>query len=446
MGDETMKQSAFLLLLTLAISLGAIVNIGDEYIGSTPMGPFRKTLETYSYIGQDYDVVSRICYHYDVDDPVRLVKIVYTFDEPDGGHTETVYEYLEFDDYRQKIESIYVFDDQWNQYPDGYLLEIQTTYKYDLQDKLLERIMEYYRDSCSERTVYEYDDRGNLVQETTYVSLYSDTVPYQAITSGYDGQNRLIYNREIGIYETIETWQTWTNHSQPDSIYTLGEDWESIQRNFFDANEQVFHHEYCIKYWNGAPWDRLDTYYQYVTAHQIYFPTQTTTVFSRVYEDGSVEELSNEVDNYIYSDDYHRVTFGDYTYVYDDNWLLAERQRAYGNLVEETITYTWEQYATPNDDPVAVPQVMVSAYPNPARGMVNISLNKSSANAPTAARIYNLKGQLVRSLDISQMSSDQYLYNWDCKDQRNNAVPAGIYLIRIKTQSGEISKKVTVLK
>jgi flagellar hook assembly protein FlgD len=78
--------------------------------------------------------------------------------------------------------------------------------------------------------------------------------------------------------------------------------------------------------------------------------------------------------------------------------------------------------------------------------MVNISLSKSDVRKPVEAKIYNIKGQLVRSLEVGNLSSDQYLYNWDCKDQRNNAVPAGIYLIRIKTERGEVSKKVTVLK
>ncbi|MGI6198424.1 MAG: FlgD immunoglobulin-like domain containing protein, partial [Candidatus Cloacimonadaceae bacterium] len=62
------------------------------------------------------------------------------------------------------------------------------------------------------------------------------------------------------------------------------------------------------------------------------------------------------------------------------------------------------------------------------------------------AKVYNIKGQLVRRLEVSEKTSDQYLYNWDCKDRNNRAVPAGVYLIRIKTNSGEISKKVTVIK
>jgi flagellar hook assembly protein FlgD len=78
--------------------------------------------------------------------------------------------------------------------------------------------------------------------------------------------------------------------------------------------------------------------------------------------------------------------------------------------------------------------------------MVNISLSKRDAPNPVEAKVYNIKGQLVRNLQVNDLSSDQYHYNWDCKDFHSRDVPAGVYLIRIKTERGEVSKKVTILK
>ena len=75
-----MRKATLLLFLTLAISLGAIVNLGDEYIGSTPMGQFRKTGETVSYRDcyggdGDHDYSRYTYYYYNEFYPTRLDSI-----------------------------------------------------------------------------------------------------------------------------------------------------------------------------------------------------------------------------------------------------------------------------------------------------------------------------------------------------------------------------------
>ncbi|MGI6198420.1 MAG: T9SS type A sorting domain-containing protein [Candidatus Cloacimonadaceae bacterium] len=447
-----MKRVTMLLLLTLAVSLSAIVNLGDEYIGPEPMGPFRKVSQYYS-IWEGYSAGSYTSYFYDEAIPDRLIRIESNSSAFEGGaYSKIYYEYLEFEDHREMVESYYLnWWDGWGEGSDGYELQYVKTYTYDPQDKLLEYI-KVIPGHGTERCYLGYDDNGNLIIEATYQSWVSETELARVITYGYDAQNRRNYKKEVESGQTrLEIWQTWGDHPLPDSTYTWKRGERLIQKHHFDENGQRYYYQQWYKLDSASPWSRTDTHYQYIVAHQIYFPlsaySQTAVVDSI---DAPFVPESTTVDNYVYTNDYHHVsiTQGSYTttYEYDDNWCLTRQSRRDTQNMGYTYNYTWEQYATPSDDPTSAPKALVSAYPNPARGNVNISLSKSSASAPVEAKVYNIKGQLVRSLTVSETRSDQYLYNWDCKDRNNRTVPAGVYLIRIKTQGGEVCKKVTVLR
>ena len=185
-----MRQATVLLILTLAISLGAIVNLGDEYIGPTPMGQFRKTYDRrenstpYFYSNTSYH------YYYDEEIPDRLTLIQSCHDNIDfTTFSKLIYEYHDFADYRQVIENEYFkgWENYWEE--DGYVLQYTTTYTYNLQDKLLERetvsFEEDGTESGTQRFVYGYDEKGNVVLMEIYQS-WTDAEPYEATTYDYD--------------------------------------------------------------------------------------------------------------------------------------------------------------------------------------------------------------------------------------------------------------------
>jgi len=429
------------------------------------MGQFRKTYDRrenstpYFYSNTSYH------YYYDEEIPDRLTLIQSCHDNIDfTTFSKLIYEYHDFADYRQVIENEYFkgWENYWEE--DGYVLQYTTTYTYNLQDKLLERetvsFEEDGTESGTQRFVYGYDEKGNVVLMEIYQS-WTDAEPYEATTYDYDAQNRQIHSQTVRVGNTVfEDWQTWGNHSLPDSTYTRDGYYITIQQNFFDSNEV----RYLSKVWKNRSqdrWERTDTYYSYITAHQMHFPLMQNRFIGLVSSlDAPFVPTSTFTMNFFYSDDYHKASVSKFgsdddtvyndTFTYDDNWLLTRgvvRSPYWFSPQADTHTCTWEYYGpTPNDDPVAVPPAMLSAYPNPAKGMMNISLSKRDVRSPVEAKIYNIKGQLVRSLEVNDKSSDRYLYNWDCRDSNSRSVPAGVYLIRIKTNSGEVSKKVTVLK
>jgi hypothetical protein len=84
-------------------------------------------------------------------------------------------------------------------------------------------------------------------------------------------------------------------------------------------------------------------------------------------------------------------------------------------------------------------------YPNPFNPSTSISFSLSQPGNVKLA-IYNLNGQLVRTLLNTQMTSGQHNTAWDGMDDHNNPVTSGIYLYRLTSGHQTLSKRMVLLK
>ena len=108
-----------------------------------------------------------------------------------------------------------------------------------------------------------------------------------------------------------------------------------------------------------------------------------------------------------------------------------------------------------NDDPSvpAVPVFSLTAYPNPFSAFTNIRANipamgERGAEATTTARIviYNLRGQIVRAIELDPGAREQVL-TWDGRDSRNERCSNGIYFLNLVLDGKSvISRKVTLIR
>ncbi len=80
-------------------------------------------------------------------------------------------------------------------------------------------------------------------------------------------------------------------------------------------------------------------------------------------------------------------------------------------------------------------------YPNPFRDALTVSWdNVKSAKKPKAA-VYNIKGQKVRSLNISE-SAGRFTATWDGRDHKQRPTARGVYLIKVESAGRRMTKKV----
>jgi len=137
-------------------------------------------------------------------------------------------------------------------------------------------------------------------------------------------------------------------------------------------------------------------------------------------------------------------------YSYDTNMYMQNVLHYYNPLDRELLldgrtVYYYDNF-TANED-AALPSTMhdLNISPNPFSAVTTIAytLPKSS---PVEISIYNLKGQLVRTLTLESKPAGDYNARWDGLDDRGNSAGSGIYIVRLKTAGGVRNAKAILLK
>lgn len=91
------------------------------------------------------------------------------------------------------------------------------------------------------------------------------------------------------------------------------------------------------------------------------------------------------------------------------------------------------------------PLILMGNYPNPFNNNTTISFKSRSAQ-PVQIEIYNMKGQLIRTLTSDMKVSGESNVTWNALDENGRRVAAGMYLFNIKGGKYTNSKKMVLLK
>ncbi len=115
----------------------------------------------------------------------------------------------------------------------------------------------------------------------------------------------------------------------------------------------------------------------------------------------------------------------------------------------ETEKYLW--VANGDMSTISVPEeelipvaIRVSTFPNPFREQLSIELS-SSKSSEVKVKIYNIKGQQVKSLSQEVYSGNNSI-TWDGKDQSGNSSANGIYFIRVSSPGQNLVYKVLKMR
>ncbi len=85
---------------------------------------------------------------------------------------------------------------------------------------------------------------------------------------------------------------------------------------------------------------------------------------------------------------------------------------------------------------------LLNASPNPFTSELDINCELKSPRS-VRLEIFNLKGQKVRTLDAARLQAGSHTYTWDGKTDQGKDSPAGIYLIRLKSDQQSIFRKIS---
>ncbi|MFH1220495.1 MAG: lamin tail domain-containing protein [Candidatus Eisenbacteria bacterium] len=127
-------------------------------------------------------------------------------------------------------------------------------------------------------------------------------------------------------------------------------------------------------------------------------------------------------------------------------------------IVRGVVDYAFSQYKIQprQDDDVCYPakagtpdgttvpsRVMLAVRPNPMLdgGEVRFAL---PVTGNVALKVYNVKGELVRTLIEGASPAGEYKIDWNGANSRGNRVTSGIYFLRLETRGGSAVSKVVV--
>jgi len=133
--------------------------------------------------------------------------------------------------------------------------------------------------------------------------------------------------------------------------------------------------------------------------------------------------------------------------VWADNWGQNVGQEQM-SLTQLFMPPEWQQLtgaAGGPEDAGGESGLQLFAYPNPCRGMVNITYALPRA-ADVKLKMYNLAGQLVRTLKNGRCGSGRHLAVWDLKDDAGRRLAGGIYVFRLEAGSQNRAGRIMVLR
>lgn len=92
----------------------------------------------------------------------------------------------------------------------------------------------------------------------------------------------------------------------------------------------------------------------------------------------------------------------------------------------------------------AYPSLKLSIGPNPFSAVTNVEFTISS-DAAVNLSVYSVKGERVRTLDVTNYRQGTNRILWDGKDDAGRALPSGTYLVRVTANNSSAVQRVTVL-
>ena len=88
---------------------------------------------------------------------------------------------------------------------------------------------------------------------------------------------------------------------------------------------------------------------------------------------------------------------------------------------------------------------LASNYPNPFNPVTVIEYSIAGESHVNLS-IYNVAGQLVRTLVDEKQKANEYRIKWDGRDNEGRRVSSGVYFYRIKTKNFSKTKKLVILR
>ena len=129
-----------------------------------------------------------------------------------------------------------------------------------------------------------------------------------------------------------------------------------------------------------------------------------------------------------------------------DSGFICGGRAQLRNFIYITRTDSNGSYLDIDNPESLLPIFSLECYPNPFSSYINIQLSLNNlifGNKDCSIKIYNLKGELVKELQITNYNLQLNEVLWDGKNVNGNVISNGIYFIIVKYNNLNYVKKIT---
>jgi len=262
-----------------------------------------------------------------------------------------------------------------------------------------------------------------------------------------------------GMMNTRQMTYTWngdllmdilTEEWDMESNSWVNDDWEIYT---YDGEDQI---EELEKMWEGEGTGWIDNHRTIMTYDDNHH------MLEQLLQGWDLQVWSNQRHSaYSYDDDWNEIQ--DFEQEWDnDQWVnFHDKYYTYENdLMIERLTYEWNvernwvthdrqtmTYGDVNEsEEVILPQIQLANYPNPFNPITNISFSLSQNSEITKLQIFNLKGQLVKTLLDKSLPAGNHSYQWSGKNNNSQDVSSGFYFYRLISEDSIQTKKMLLMK
>jgi flagellar hook assembly protein FlgD len=123
---------------------------------------------------------------------------------------------------------------------------------------------------------------------------------------------------------------------------------------------------------------------------------------------------------------------------------LAGDKRIYEEIVDLG-AYEWSGTANPEADIPLADVSTMSIYPNPFKQTATISFQQKSIGTVNID-VFNVKGQLVKTLLSEHKNSGSNQITWDGRDHNGKMCSSGIYYCRVVSNNKTYTRKLMLVK
>ena len=167
-------------------------------------------------------------------------------------------------------------------------------------------------------------------------------------------------------------------------------------------------------------------------------------------QDGDIVIQYHTVDNPGITTNYCTVGIEDHnqlrglTYTHANTYPVTATTLTPGLALKFTTTWP-DNYVANEDETLPIPVCNLRNYPNPFNPVTTISFTAKQKGF-AVLNIYNLKGQLIKTLLQDNILSGEHKLIWEGKDNQGNNVASGIYLYKLQMNDTTLTKKMLLLK